>query len=112
MGIREYAYDWNLGKKTEMGGLIGFCAGPTIGMVAAGIGGYELGTAINNSLGLTNHLGRATLDTILMYMSLYPGAVIGRYAGALTGAISGAVSHPVTKGIIYLNDKVRGNSKY
>ena len=69
------------------GALAGACIGPVMGAITTAIGGYEIGTAINNHIGLVNHLGRGTLDAAVTVPLLLPGTALGRYIGTRIGII-------------------------
>lgn len=103
MSTREPT-ETELTKKVTNAAMWGYCFGPTVGAIAGAVGGYEIGTAINNHIGLTNHLGRAVVDIFPMYMALFPGAIFGKYAGTIAGAAAGTVSHPINRGLKLISD--------
>lgn len=100
---KEYKIEWGNNKmkihyscKAEkaiaMGGL-GSLLGGLTGAAVAVYGGYEIGTAVNNYVGLTNTLGRGIVDLVAMGFAMGPCAGIGFYGGMGLGAIIGAATY-------------------
>jgi hypothetical protein len=77
----------------NFGAGIGLLAGGVIGTIATIKGGYEIGSAVNDALEISNIWGRATLD--LTVMTLAAPFAIG--AGLIGGYISGGLSEILYK---------------
>ena len=91
----KYRYSSSMGDKASVGAVIGVIAGGVGATVATFWGGYELGSAINDALHLTNTIGRGALDLVVMGLVAGPAYSIGLYGGMVAGGAIGAVAHPV-----------------
>ncbi|MBI5065389.1 hypothetical protein HZA97_04065 [Candidatus Woesearchaeota archaeon] len=85
-------YSCKAEKAIAMGGL-GSLVGALLGAGATVYAGYEIGTAVNNYVGLTNTLGRGVIDLIAMGVAAGPCMGIGFYGGMGLGAIVGAATY-------------------
>jgi hypothetical protein len=65
------------------GGIVGAFAGST----ASVIGGYELGTAINNYFEISSTLGRGALDISLVGLLAVPSVSVGLIGGSVGGGL-------------------------
>ena len=85
----------SLDDTAASGAIIGTIAGTVGATVATFWGGYEIGSAINDALHLTNIIGRGALDLVVMGTIAGPAYLIGVYGGAAAGGLIGIVAHPV-----------------
>ena len=86
-------YDVN--DKIEYGSALGKFSGLVAGVVATALGGYELGTAINNFMDVEGTFGRGAIDSLTMAVVAGPAIVGSGVAGNVVGGLLGAVSHPI-----------------
>lgn len=70
-------------------GLVGALAGAGVAVW----GGYEIGTAVNNYIGLTGTGGRAVIDLVVMGVAAGPCIGLGFWTGAIVGGLAGAATH-------------------
>jgi len=96
----------NAAKK---GGLVGLAIGTTVSTVATIWGGYEVGTLINDYIGLQNTFLRGTLDFTVMCMAAKPIFYIGLYGATGIGLAMGAISESATRHTRSLTDKLSEN---
>ena len=85
-----------------LGAQTGCALGVLGGAVAIVVGGYELGSAINDAIGVSNTIGRGALDLITIgAVAKYVGVYVigaGMISGGAAGGLIGTIAHPIIKG--------------
>jgi hypothetical protein len=84
-------------EKTVAGALSGAVIGAVAATVGTIWGGYELGTAINDALHITNTAARGSLDFLTMCIIAGPAYSIGTNVGAGLGIAFGGLYAYLTK---------------
>ena len=92
----SYGYKLDTGEKARCGAIGGAIMGVALGTAAGLYGGYEIGSAINNALEITNTFGRGALDLVVMGITTPPAAGIGFWGGMATGTAAGGLAGIVT----------------
>jgi hypothetical protein len=98
-------------EKAAAGVLLGAVGGIATGAAVTIIGGYEIGSAINNWIGLTGSVGRGIVDLVIMGVIAGPAVGFGFYGGMAVGGITGAVINPIVDGTRGIYRKIAGKDK-
>ncbi len=77
-------------QNAKTGAILGGLTGLVLGAGVTVVGGYEIGTALNNYIGLSGNVGRAMVDLVVMGVAAGPCLSIGFYSGAAVGGLTGA----------------------
>jgi hypothetical protein len=81
-------------ERTGNGACLGSLLGMAAGLTGAVWGGYELGSAINDAIGVQSTVGRGALDFLVMSTLAAPAIGLGSYVGLMVGGIAGALTSP------------------
>ncbi len=102
----KYKSRLNVGEKASKGAGIGAVVGGLGATAVTILGGYEIGSAVNDYLELTNTVVRGVLDLFIMSIIAGPAYTVGIAGGTATGGAIGAIAHPVIKGTKNLGELV------
>jgi hypothetical protein len=84
---------WDIDNRVEGGCSIGMIGGGVAGAVATVWGGYEIGEAINNAIGLDGYVGRQVVDLITIATVATPVIIAGVGVGFGLGVAGGFLYH-------------------
>src|SRR3989344_2284695 len=86
VGKEERIFDEDYSSMTRYDyGILGAMAGTGIGVLATIVGGYELGSVINDYLNIANNAARIALDLAVMGVVYKPATRVGTFVGVGVG---------------------------
>lgn len=99
---------FSLEDKAAAGAILGFAAGGIGATVGTIWGGYEIGSAINDAINLSNGFARGLVDVMMMGIVAGPCYSIGLIGGPVVGASVGGIFHGIGSAISGGYHKVTG----